>query len=339
MKLSSSTALPAVLAPLSPLALAALAAGGLTLSAAASTSGSESAGVAESAVTTVTRSSSAADYPQEFVPADANFVAHFDMDHFKRTQLWRMLEPREAELGFDDIEDELGFDVVRELRSVTLFGRGGEPDAVLLIASDAVDAALDHMEDEGKLHRFREGGLNLFELDDATGFVAELRGGDRVLILGEGIEDVAYAARVVRGDEASQADARGTLTLQPNPGAFLSVGAEGVLPGLDDFEPASQVLGLAQGFQFDLGEAGGSLFLHLSLDTGSVETARDVHDTVQGLMALARIAVRSSEEVPQELDELLYALSVSARGGAVTVDFEYPVQTLVEMLDSMDHDH
>lgn len=288
--------------------------------------------------TAATASPTTLELPREYVPASASLVAHIDLVRLQRTTIWRVFSELHGEEALAEARAELGVDPLELVRSVTAYGRGGEPECVVVVAIPAIEAALRRFEEEGAIDHFEVGGLPLFSLgNDAVGFLAEDGADTRVLVVAEDRETVLAGARVVLGEADSLADAPDSkLHLEPVEGSFLSLATSGVLPGMNEFEPASQVLGLAQGVQFDLGEAGGSLFAHLSLDTGSVETARDVSDMVTGLLAMARLATQTNEEVPHEAQELLRALAVRSRGGVVSVDFEYATESLLGLLQALE---
>ncbi len=280
----------------------------------------------------------AIEFPREYVPASASLMAHLDLAAFQRTTLWKIFHELHGEEALAEARAELGVDPMKVLRSVTAYGRHGEPECAVIVATAEIEEVLRRFESEGKLDHMESQGLPLFSFEgEAVGFLAEEGADTRILVVGEDADTVVQGARVVLGEAPSLADDP-SAKLSPSSveGSFLSVSALDVLPGMDEFEPASQVLGLAQGVQFDLGEAGGSLFAHLSLDTGSVETARDVSDMVTGLLAMARLAAQANEEVPEELRQLMHSLTVRSRGGVVSVDFEYDTSALIGLLESLD---
>jgi hypothetical protein len=156
-------------------------------------------------------------------------------------------------------------------------------------------------------------------------------GNERVVVLASQKESALRAARVLRGQDVSHASSGALLTLAPEKGSFLYVAAAEI-PHLDEFTPASQVFGLAQGIQLDLGEAGGFLRGHMGVTTRSVEDATNISNVLNGLVSLARLA---GSEAGEAL-ELLNGLRMSTRGSEVSLDFEYEVQRLLELLQSLD---
>ena len=279
------------------------------------------------------------DYRQEYLPADTTLVAHFDLSNFRRSTFGKLFLASRDQFELDELDeltDELGFDPVLELGSITLYGAGEspEPGTLVIVASDSVDEALHDLGDEEGFVVLREGNIDIFSYDDSFGYV-ERRGSDRVIVVSNTKEGAIKGARVVRGEAPSLADApNSALRRKPVAGSFLFVIASEGVPGLDGSEPASQIFGLAQGVQFDLGEAGGSVFAKLAVATGSHEAANDVADIARALMAIARLSTYGSD-VPGGARELLRALQIGSYDGTVSIDFEYPIEALAALLQSV----
>ena len=280
------------------------------------------------------------------IPADASMVLHFDFEGFRRTSLWQMLLEHEdfdiaAELDeLEDIRREFGIDPLTDVRSVTVYGRDdAEPHAALVTVNDRIDTALHRMRDEEDYRSFRSGGLDLHSWDDGGdsvfAYVHPLRSGDRVLVLSDSPERVIDGARVLAGERESLADVRAPrLDVRPNRGSFLYVAAAD-LPSLHDIEPASQLFGLAQGIQFDLGEAGGLLFAQLAVVTESDEDARNLADMGQGLIAMARLVASGQAEIPDVAIDTLDSIQINRRGNEISVGFELDVRRVMDELEAL----
>ena len=138
------------------------------------------------------------------------------------------------------------------------------------------------------------------------------------------------SARVLRGEDPSHAKAGVGLALAPQRGSFLYVAASEI-PHLDEDLPASHVFGLAQGIQVDLGEAGGLLRGHMGVHTASAQDAFDVSNVLNGFVSMARLA---GSELGEAL-ELLTGLKIATRASEVTLDFEFDVARLFEIMEGL----
>jgi hypothetical protein len=280
------------------------------------------------------------------LPADVDFVVHLDLEGFKQTELFKQALSK-GDMDFDldelgEIEEEFGIDPLTDVRAVTLFKVKSEedPTVVLFSSTDKVDQALERLKREGGYHPVHSGGIHLHTWGDdgddgerMFAYVHAPAGAERVVVLASNEASALRAARVLRGEEASHARAGTLLTLAPTRGSFLYVAAAEI-PGLDDFTPASQVIGLAQGIQLDLAEAGGYLRAHMGVTTGSPEDALNISSVANGLISLAKLAGAEAGEAL----ELLTGLRLNTRGSEVMLDFEFEVQRLLEILAALDED-
>jgi hypothetical protein len=283
---------------------------------------------------------------RERVPADVDLVVHLDLEGFKQTQVWKhvlaTLEREELEEGLEDLQElksRFGIDPLTDVRAVTLFKIEAEeePTVVLFSTSTAVDEALKRFQKEGDYERVTASGVELHTwgaLDSAGervfAYLHTGAGAERVVVLSGNQDSAVHAARVLRGEDPSHARAGTALKLAPAPGSFLYV-ATNTIPHIED-TPASQVFGLAQGIQLDLGEAGGLLRAHMGITTASPKDATDISNVMNGLISLARLA---GAELGEAL-EILTGIRLNTRGSEVLFDFEFEVERLLEIFQSLE---
>jgi hypothetical protein len=284
------------------------------------------------------------------LPADVDLVMHLDIEGFKATQLWRHIaskgdaQDNDHGLHFDELDDvreRFGIDPFEDVRALTMFKTKSEeePTVVLFSTTEKIDAALSKFKAEKGYARVVEDGIELhtWKEDEGDGAFAYLhtgRGSERVVVLASSAASAVRAARVLRGQDPSHAVGGSPLLITPAPGSFLYVAAAEV-PHLHDFAPASQVFGLAQGIQVDFGEAGGFLRGHVGLATKSPQDAFDVSNVLNGLISMARLAAGEIEEELGDALELLTGLQIRTRGTEVTMDFEFGVERLLEIIEDL----
>lgn len=282
---------------------------------------------------------------RERIPADVQFVLHLDVENFLGTELGRLLVEHRRKPGndmgdLDELEAKLGIDFLRDVYAVTLYQIQGEeePTVALFATSLAVENALVAAGAQPGTERVQEDGMELLLVhEDGESMVLYAHapvGGRRTLVVASSKEKAVAAARVLRGQTPNHLSGGGKLQLTPASGSYLYV-STGQLPDFIHDTPASQVFGLAQGIQVDLGEAGGFLTAHLAILTEVPERAREVADVLQGLVAMGTLALRGEAE---ELMELLRELRVSSAGNQVAIDFRFASRRLVEILESIDED-
>jgi hypothetical protein len=284
---------------------------------------------------------------RERLPADVDFVVHIDVEGFKATQLWKQFSEKSQDLHFDideldEVRDELGIDPLTDVRAVTLYKIESEedPTVVLFSSTPKIDEALAKHQKEHSYRKIISSGIELHtwgegdstDDDDRMFAYVHPAGDERIVVVASSEQSAVHAARVLRGEDPSHASAGTLLTLAPAKGSFLYVAATEI-PHLNELKPASQVFGLAQGIQVDLGEAGGFLRAHMGVTTASAEDAINISNVINGLVSLARLA---GNEVG-ELLELLTGIRLNTRGSEVLFDYEFAVDRLVEILETL-HD-
>jgi hypothetical protein len=298
----------------------------------------------------------------EFVPADARLVLHFDVQGLLHTQLWKALTGPDGLVDLEheakeliEFKNQFGVDPLTDILGVTLWSSSEdlEPEAAILTTTGKIDTALGalrlapgyrtepHDGIEVQFFSFEEHheaeGTRVHvsvESEAVAAYVHPLSSGERAIVVAETPERVVRAAKVLRGEAPSLASAKGvSFQARPRPGSFLFGATLGGLP--KNLQPASQIFGLAQGIQFDLGEAGGSFFAHAALSAADAELARKVKDSAAGLVAMGQLILGAQEEVPQGVRELLGAIHVSQSETVVDVEFSYATSGLIDLLRSL----
>ncbi len=285
------------------------------------------------------------DLKRERLPADVDLVVHLDLEGLKKTELWRHIaesaEGAELKAGLSDLEElrtRFGIDPLNDVRAVTLFKveQEEDPTVVLFSTTPKVDEALRRFQAESGYARLAVGAIELHTWSDGGegervfAYVQTGSDQERVVVLASSQKSALHAARVLRGEEPSHARSGSLLTLTPARGSFLYLAAKS-LPHIED-TPASQVFGLAQGIQLDLGEAGGFLRAHMGVTTGSPKDALDISNVANGLISLARLAGGELGD----LLEILAGIRMNTRGSEVQVDFEFEVARLLQILEALD---
>ena len=286
------------------------------------------------------------------LPADVDVVLHLDIEGLRRTQLWRYVESSEefhisAELDeLGEIRERFGIDLLNDVRSATVYKtrEEEEPTVAILRVAPSVDEAIKRMQGEPGYRSIERSGITLHTWGDpddpedtAFASVHSLRGGDRLVVVAANEDDAVRAARVVRGEEENLASVRDpALRVRPAPGSFFYLSAV-EFPGLGaEFSPASQVFGLAQGIQLDLGEAGGLLQVRASVVTETPEEAQSVAAVINGVIGLGHLASGEFGEAAELVQGMLRSLRVNAIDNEVTLDFQYSVSSLLSTIQAIE---
>ncbi len=281
------------------------------------------------------------------VPANSRYVVHVDLDGLQKTELWQTMLQMSEELDedpfaeLDAVEQEIGVHPLRDIHSVTLFSPRPDPeDAVAMIVGntkiDTALNALDEME-QCKVVEMKQFRVRVIKEEGETGYVTAFRDGDRrILLVSKNKKELIRGSLVLIGEQPNLASVdHPPFSLKQRKGSFLFVACAGDLPGMMGVEPASELFDMARSFTFDLGESDGVLSARLAVATDSEQTAKRLTDVLEGVVAIAQLAV-GMEELPEEVPvDLLESLHFGTRGKTVVLEFFYETAALVQLAMGM----
>jgi hypothetical protein len=270
------------------------------------------------------------------IAADARWVLHLDVETLLATSVGQTLarealEPQFAEAA-TRLKRELNFDFDwRRIRSLTLYGAEyGGPErlrGVMLIDTDLdlaagfeaalqKQAALGRAED-GDLQRLEDGPQPLYCIKEDL-YIALQPGAP--VVVGKARRTALKARSVLVG---------GALNLDTAPGFaafaaasrdnFLLIAAEGFSDAAP-VPPKAWVLKMAEGLRFTLGETAGQVQASLTLNAKSAETAQQMQQVVQGMLAL--VSLSQIENV--DLQRLISGLRVGANDRQLVLNLTLP---------------
>ena len=279
----------------------------------------------------------------ERLPADVAWVVHLDVERLLQSRLWGLFMEHREDLhidmeGVDEVREQFGVDLLRDVRSVTLFGRSDEHEAVAMVLTNRnVDQALQRLREQPGYLTVEHEGIRLHSWagdDDRILAYIEEQGDDRLVLVSEDLSELVGGIMAVRGERESLAPNGGKLASRPADGSIFYVAAAEGLPGLDRIEPASAIAGLVRGIKLDVGEAGGVLRANASVTTAQSEDANELSSIIQGGIALARMASRHAD-APPPVSNILAGLSTSRSGNEISATFQYDVEQLFAEMQAL----
>jgi hypothetical protein len=287
----------------------------------------------------------AAPPPSGQVPDGAKWVAHLDVDQLQKTRLGELLakqflDPAMSQVA-DEIESHLHLGVNwRQIHAITLYGtsvkKHPEDHTVVLVQSDlplrdalkAVQAVPNPAAAGGApppFQRLEQDGREFYALGGQA-FAA--LGDGNLLVLAKSRRAMSNAiVQLARKDRP----AASTPGAQPPKGpgdAFLSCSLnESFTRGLE-LPPQAAILKQTDGARLSLAESEDQLLATLTVKAQTSEAAEQLHQALQGLMAVAALGTPDN---PQ-LQQLLKAARVQPRDKEVDLALRYPVAELLRMI-------
>ena len=282
------------------------------------------------------------------ISADAQWLVHLDVHAALHSQLFEALKDREPDLDYEnnpdlqEIRDRLGFDPTTDIDSVTVYGLGHDPEAVVIMVHTRgdIDDTLTRLSVLAKRTQLEIDGLEISRWsnpdqrgDQMYSYVARHADSDeRIVLLSPDANNLVVGIEALRGESANLEDSDSDLGLTTSEGAIVSVSATGKLVEWADLEPASNIIKLVRSAMVEIGEKGSSSYAHVRVETASAADATRVTQIIQGFMALASMASEVEEELKDVLP-LLNSLKFSAEGAILTIHFEKDTDELIALMD------
>jgi hypothetical protein len=279
------------------------------------------------------------------VAADAKWVLHLDVASLLPTQVGdrigrEAIDPKMAR-PVEELKKHLNFEFDwRRIRSVTLYGSEyGGPErlrGVALLDTDmdlarAFDAALQKQAEWGQA---AGGALQLIEAGPAPLYCINE---DLYIAFQQGLPAVISKARktAIKAREVlmgASPSLEGTTTFTEFPAVpnsfFLVVAAQG-FSDVAPVPPQAKVLRMAEGLRLVLGEAGGQVSAGLAMTAKTDEVARQMHQVVQGMLALVSLSQTENPDVVA----LARGLRVAVQDRTVSAELSLPVATILQKMD------
>lgn len=283
----------------------------------------------------------------KYVPADAKWVVHVDVDRMAKTQTYEILmrqaekdEPKARE-KLAKLGEALGTRVPEDLHGVTLVGRGFDEKSAVLIV-------------RGKLDKDRLLGM----AKAMPGFTSSLQGAvevatwkdpkqpesvsgaflaDDVLVLGRTPADVVRMLNLAAGREPAAA-ADGLLAGAADQTQVMAYLAGNGLAELQRTHPLSPLISQVSSARVSLAERGDDLTLRAVLSVTSPELANQVKGAMEGFKALLGLAALDDDgdADAKAAAEIVQRATVTAEGSTVKLDLPMPVARLRELIEQDD---
>ncbi len=275
---------------------------------------------------------------RDWVPSDATWVVHVDMETGVGSSVGRFLVENRGAWGPNDWErfrERTGIDPATDIKGVTIFGPTcDEQHAVAVVdATSATDSFLSKLRAKEKsfervkgerytLDTWREHGSQRF------GYVR--KDGDRRLILVG--RDRARVEEAIDRTESQKASESPALSTMPREGSFLFVAAMNVGTAAEGGKAV--MVQKMKDLRLDFGESGDELYGTMVVTTGTEQEARDVLQMLEGAAAMGRMMAQSRPELA-DMVEASRSLALSASDSSVRASFAMESSKALGMLKTL----
>ncbi|RKY05735.1 MAG: hypothetical protein DRP66_10290 [Planctomycetota bacterium] len=279
-------------------------------------------------------------FNKNIVSGDANWVAHVDVEGFNNSAIGRIIRRHLDETGklqkLEAFKAVFSFHPLDDIRGVTIYGRGKEKEnAVAVIQAKFDKETLLKLLGQNATHKEIKYGKYQIQswIDDKHKGNEDERqygsfhGADTV-VMGTGLDAVRKSLDVLDGEAKNARQKKVFRLLRKAPrGAVVVAAANGLGKMAEQWDRAVMLKNTNQSCLL-IGETEGAFYIDLKLDATSSETAAELTQMIQGVIALLNLTGRDQPKVA----ELAAAIKLTTKKKLVHMHFEKDVEEMGAIL-------
>ncbi len=273
------------------------------------------------------------------VAENAKWVVHLDAENFFATQLGGFIKTdfldKQLAKPARKLEEQFGIKFNwSSIKSLTAYGSDFEQsmrgDAVLVIKSGfdfgaAVNTVIEGLKANGAavpVEKIQSEPYLMYSVG-GTAFGAPF--GKDVLLVSKSRVQLEQAREVLAGTAASLNSSKFFPAINNAPGGFLTVAVSDGFQKGTKLPPQASALQNAKSGQIAAGEKGDKVFVNLTLNIKDAESATQIQQVMQGLLALAVL----TQQENKDLAMLVQGATVGGADKTVTLNLEVLSQTVI----------
>jgi hypothetical protein len=272
--------------------------------------------------------------PASVVPGSARWVAHLDVEKFVATKFFAAINKGEAfQIKTRDAGRWLKLDPTKDITGVTLIGfeSGAKGEPVVVVSGTFDKAQLLGLIALDEKHTETAYGAYTVYSSGGEGCGAFLN--DNLVVLSEDRSALERVLDTASGKSKNFAGSELAASLKDVPtAAFLS----GVLPdlsGLGKEINQSKVLEKASGLFFLAEERADRLLVRLQVTADTPESAKNMYDVVQGLIAMGKLGMQSDDASASRIASLVEGLQIKQDGKILRIELDRPSQEIADLVN------
>ncbi len=267
--------------------------------------------------------------PTSVIPDGARWVAHLDMEKFIATKLFECLDKDgKFDIKSRDLNRWFKIDVPKDITGLTIFGlEPGDKQAVFAVAGKFDKARLLTLLDLAEDHtETRYGAYTLYSTgsDEYGAFI-----NDGLIVFSESRQAIEKVLDTAAGKTKNFAASKLAASFKDvSSGTFLS-GVVEDLAGLGQEVRQSKFVEKAGMMSFLAQERQDNLQVRIQVTADSPESAKNMVDIAQGLIALARLGEGDGPKAVPAF--LVDGLQVKMEGKTVRLELDIPSREIANM--------
>lgn len=263
------------------------------------------------------------------VPADAQWALYVDMPKLTSSAMFKALvnqgKMAKIEGKADQFFTKLKVDPRKDLKAITVFGRGKEEEDAVVVLSGKFDRAhLTSLVKAETSHReIPHGKYTIYSWDDDEFGVFAA---DDLVMLGENEQSIKSALDAMEGRKKGSVPPLLAGVLKEYPDAFMVFGVNNI-SGLIGEHEKPVILTKMKGAGGALAESGENLSLEVSILAESAQVAKDVEQAIRGLIAIANLQLQETDA-----QAFAQAVKIAVDGDKVRINAVYPLNKLIGLV-------
>jgi hypothetical protein len=268
--------------------------------------------------------------PTSVIPDGARWVAHLDMEKFVATKLYEYLEKDgRLQIKDRDISRWLKIDLFKDITGLTIFGlEPGDKQAVFAATGKFDKAGLLALIALDKDHQETPYGSTTLYSTGSDEYGAFIN--DGLIVFSENREAIEKVLDTAAGKMKTFAASKLNAAFKDVPSSAFLSGAVEDLAGLGKEINQSKIVEKASGMFFLAQEKQDNLQVRLQVTADSPESAKNMADVVQGLVAMVRLGEGQGNMAG--VASLVEGIQVKLDGKTVRLEFERPSREIADLM-------
>lgn len=305
--------------------------------------------LAVAALLAVTALASAESFNAKRIPADVAWMAHADIQGAVQSNIGKLviegLKARGLDRRLASLKSLLNLDPLNDFHSITLFGTGYAPqDAVAIVQMGAETGKLKdmaRMAEDYQLSRYGKYEIHSWMEKHGphpghrkyAGVWPSDMLDQTLLVFADTKKQVTDTIDLIEGRGNPLGNGgKQALADRPGKGSMLFIAGNDLSKAAAN-HPHSPMMANMQDLVFDIGEANGTVYMSASVVTVSTQAATQLHQLIQGTLAMVQLSAPSAGDGPATpAAQLAQAVKVNMNGTTITADFTYPSDKLYELM-------
>lgn len=267
---------------------------------------------------------------KSFIPADTEWIIHFDMEKYTSTQLNGIIMKEEGATRIKKKSEKFArkykVDLLKDVKGITIYGKGTEDKKAVVCITGKFDRnyLLSLLKKETSYREISYGKHIIYNWDDEDfGTFAS----DQLILLSEDEEAVKTSLDLISGKKKNITSSPLTSSLNEIPADAFLMAAVGDISSITKSRTKPVILKKMGKAVFSIREKQENLALKLDFDVKSPEDAVQIEQIIRGLIAMVNM---HQEEKDSKL-KLSKSIKLTTQDKNIQLELIYPTVDLVEM--------